>query len=159
MGMSRKTFTDVEDDAHSNPDGESADDAALRWMIRAKTEQRRALKAEKERDHLATVLETTARQRDEADKRNALPLTPDAITDEMIERARTAWNRSSALGNDLWRDVLAAALTEPPTRPEGAEELARLIATADVGEWDCGDLADALLTTGRVRVVSEDGAA
>ena len=122
MGMSRKTFTDVEDDAHSNPDGESADDAALRWMIRAKTEQRRALKAEKERDHLATVLETTARQRDEADKRNALPLTPDAITDEMIERARTAWNRSSALGNDLWRDVLAAALTEPPKRPEGAED-------------------------------------
>lgn len=62
------------------------------------------------------------------------------------------------LGADDVADIafdLYTALTEPP-RPEGAEDLARLIATADVGEWDCGDLADALLATGRVRVVTEE---
>lgn len=53
------------------------------------------------------------------------------------------------------RNALRAALAEP-TRPEGAEELARLIAQADVGEWDCGDLADALLATGRVRVTEAE---
>ena len=103
--------------------------------------QARAEKAEQERDHLATVLATTARQRDEADKRNARPLTPDAITDEMIERARTAWNRSSAIGNDLWRDALAAALTEPPKRPEGAEEMEALI-----GSWERSELLGQNLT-------------
>ena len=85
------------------------------------------------------------------------PLTADDITHEMVKRAqreeerqRGDWTAPAAM-----RRILTAALTEP-TRPEGAEELARLIATADVGEWDCGDLADALLATGRVRVVTEE---
>lgn len=48
------------------------------------------------------------------------------ITDEMVERARKAWNRSAAIGNDLWREVLTAVLTEP-TRPEGAEEIEAMV--------------------------------
>ena len=50
------------------------------------------------------------------------PLTPDAITDEMVERARAeagAWGHQvSDVG---MRHVLTAALTEPRARPEGAE--------------------------------------
>ncbi|WP_087484906.1 hypothetical protein [Brachybacterium massiliense] len=112
--------------------------------------QARAEKAEQERDEARGALR--ARLGMSAQPR---ALTADDITDEMVNRARKAWNLSAAIGNDLWRDTLTAALAEP-TRPEGAEELARLIATADVGEWDCGDLADALLATGRVRVVTEE---
>ena len=83
------------------------------------------------------------------DRLNALEpraLTTDAIADEMVERARTAWNRSAALGSDLWREVLAAALTEPPARPEGAEELEALIDKAgEDGEGaDNESLADYL---------------
>ena len=50
------------------------------------------------------------------------PLPPDAITDEVVERARAeagAWGHQvSDVG---MRHVLTAALTEPPARPEGAE--------------------------------------
>ena len=93
-----------------------------------------------------------------ADRRTAQPhpLTPDDITDEMVERAHDYWGHNSIISRDGMRGLLTAALTEPPARPEGAEELARLIADADVGEWDCGDLADALLTTGRVRVIPKE---
>lgn len=112
----------------------------------------RAEKAERERDEWKDSAIKAMADLERAEQPR--PLTPDAITDEMVERARKAWNRSAALGNDLWRDVLTAAIV--PTRPEGAEELARLIRDADVGEWDCGDLADALLATGRVRVVTEE---
>ena len=100
------------------------------------------------------------------------PLTADDITDEARGRAYRAvaalsvsdWDDISGVAKGRAMALVEAVITEitrpePPARPEGAEELARLIATADVGEWDCGDLADALLTTGRVRVVSEDGAA
>src|SRR5699024_8823785 len=86
------------------------------------------------------------------------PLTPDAVTDGMVERYWAAMKNPGSNYDEAVRRALAAALTEPPARPEGAEDLARLIAAADVGEWDCGDLADALLATGRVRIVSEDGA-
>ena len=45
------------------------------------------------------------------------PLTPDAITDEMVERALTV---NADLRPKTVRRMLTAALTEPP-RPEGAE--------------------------------------
>ena len=51
------------------------------------------------------------------------PLTPDAITDEMVERARSAYWGPTYGGNvnERVRAILTAALTEPPARPEGAE--------------------------------------
>ena len=51
------------------------------------------------------------------------PLTPDAITDEMVERARNAPSFDGRLSPtpELVREMLTAALTEPPARPEGAE--------------------------------------
>ena len=45
------------------------------------------------------------------------PLTPDAITDEMVKRAQSTY----PLGAKHVREMLTAALTEPPARPEGAE--------------------------------------
>ena len=51
------------------------------------------------------------------------PLTPDAITDEMVERARNVQSFEGRLSPTprLVREMLTAALTEPPARPEGAE--------------------------------------
>ena len=51
------------------------------------------------------------------------PLTPDAITDEMIERGRSAyWGPTYGLNvQERVRAILTAALIEPPARPEGAE--------------------------------------
>ena len=132
----------------------------------------RALNAEKERDEarrhecsdldahwrlgeaLASLKEanaTVASLRAEQPR----PLTADDIESVLHDILPLS---TEHLGADDVADIafdLYTALTEPP-RPEGAEDLARLIATADVGEWDCGDLADALLATGRVRVVTEE---
>ena len=46
------------------------------------------------------------------------PLTPDAITDEMVERALVV---NADLRPETVRRMLTAALTEPPARPEGAD--------------------------------------
>ena len=50
-------------------------------------------------------------------------LTPDAITDEMVERGRSAyWGPTYGSSvEERVRAILTAALTEPPARPEGAE--------------------------------------
>lgn len=71
---------------------------------------------------------STAWLRDRADQLadTPRPLAPDAITDEMVERG---FKRLAQMDNDgislrsTWaaRQVLEAALTEPPARPEGAE--------------------------------------
>ena len=71
------------------------------------------------------------------------PLTPDAITDEMVERGAIAnwrgdvahpdWTFEDISDEDRgWyrdnaRAVLTAALTEPPARPEGAEDIEALV--------------------------------
>ena len=123
--------------------------------------RKRAEKAEKERDHLATVLATTARQRDEADKRDAHPLTPDAITDEMVLRFMNTYDRLNDGSKDapslnhftaartfLTRRALTAALT--PARPEGAEEIEaymRELVTSHP-EDHYGELADHLASRG-----------
>ena len=52
------------------------------------------------------------------------PLTPDAITDEMVQRLRDeerALGLASVSSEETARLLLTAALTEPPKRPEGAE--------------------------------------
>ena len=63
------------------------------------------------------------------------PLTPDAITDEMVKRALGANGQpetsvDSPSGRRM-RHILTAALTEPPKRPEGAEDIERLIRDAE----------------------------
>ena len=63
------------------------------------------------------------------------PLTPDAITDEMVLRFMNTYDRLrdgskdapslnhfTAARTSITRGALTAALTEPPARPEGAEE-------------------------------------
>ena len=61
------------------------------------------------------------------------PLTPDAITDEMVERGRSAYWGPTYGGSvdERVRAILTAALTEPPARPEGAEDIERLIRDAE----------------------------
>ena len=49
--------------------------------------------------------------------------TPDAITDEMVERAQhKIQRRATRIPAETIRLALIAALTEPPARPEGAEQ-------------------------------------
>ena len=103
--------------------------------------RKRAEKAEQERDHLATVLAKTTRQRDEADKRNPRPLTADDITDEMIDRAYAWWEGNTLALRAGMRAMLAAALTEPP-RPEGAEKVEAVLHQYWSGDIDGDDLAD-----------------
>lgn len=72
------------------------------------------------------------------------PLTPDAITDEMIERAR---QRGSEIVGALWdasvvEAMLTAALTEPPKRPEGAEKVEAVLHQYWSVDIDGDDLAD-----------------
>ena len=57
------------------------------------------------------------------------PLTPDALTDEMVERALMV---NADLRPETVRRMLTAALTEPPARPEGAEDIERLIRDAEI---------------------------
>ena len=52
------------------------------------------------------------------------PLTPDAVTDEMVERALVV---NADLRPETVRRMLTAALTEPPARPEGAEDIEALV--------------------------------
>ncbi|OFT62608.1 hypothetical protein HMPREF3159_03590 [Brachybacterium sp. HMSC06H03] len=51
------------------------------------------------------------------------PLTPDAITDEMVERGMTFWRMAFPYETtrESMTSLLEAALTDPPARPEGAE--------------------------------------
>ncbi|MEU2418944.1 hypothetical protein ABZ546_14305 [Brachybacterium paraconglomeratum] len=65
---------------------------------------------------------------DEIVKRAAVsrPLTPDAITDEMVERAHAAaagFGTAADISASATFAMLTAALTEPPQRPDGAEEI------------------------------------
>ena len=140
------------------------------WQARAEKAERRACPDLDAHWRLDEAMDRAEKAKQERAQHS--PITADDITDEARGRAYRAvaalsvsdWDDISGVAKGRAMALVEAVITEitrpePPARPEGAEELARLIATADVGEWDCGDLADALLTTGRVRVVSEDGAA
>ena len=70
--------------------------------------------------------------KDALEKAESRPLTPDDITDEMVRRGAQA---ETPAGTRYLRphevlEVLTAALTEP-TRPEGAEDIERLIRDAE----------------------------
>lgn len=67
---------------------------------------------------------------------NPRPLIADDITDEMVERAQAAISEKSngdfTPGEARTYNILRAALTPPPSRPEGAEEVQALIRQAEV---------------------------
>ena len=92
------------------------------------------------------ALEKAVRERDEAlADAESHPLTPDDITDEMVERGRSAyWGPtfgSSVVGRV--RAILTAALTEPPARPEGARDIEVLLFDVGVDE-NLAEVADYL---------------
>ena len=90
------------------------------------------------------ALEKAVRERDKAlADAESRPLTPDAITDEMVERGRSAY-WGPAYGGSVEERVLAiltAALTEP-TRPEGAEKVEAVLHQYWSGDINGDDLAD-----------------
>ena len=90
------------------------------------------------------ALEKAVRERDEAlADAESRPLTPDDITDEMVERGRSAY-WGPAYGGSVEERVLAiltAALTEP-TRPEGAEKVEAVLHQYWSGDINGDDLAD-----------------
>ena len=63
----------------------------------------------------------TAWLRDRVNDLDPHPLAPDAITDEMVQRAIRAFSGRLSPTPRTVREMLTAALTEPPKRPEGAE--------------------------------------
>ena len=81
------------------------------------------LKIEYSDGEVADCYVNTAWLRDRLDDLDPRPLTPDAITDEMVERGRSAYWGPTYGGSVVGRvrAILTAALTEPPARPEGAE--------------------------------------
>ena len=95
------------------------------------------------RSALARELARGNALQDALDAAGPRPLTPDAITDEVVERARAeagAWGHQvSDVG---MRHVLTAALTEPPARPEGAEKVEAVLHEYWSGDIDGDDLAD-----------------
>jgi hypothetical protein len=129
---------------------------------RADEERARAEKAEQERDEAreARTVYLPGPPR---------PLSPDAITTtfaamvaKMLSDRGHGWVPSHYLCESM--RGAAAALTKPPARPEGAEDVAvRLFqAGAAVGVEMTEEQRDALadhLAAMRVRVVGEDGAA
>ena len=85
------------------------------------------------------ALEKAEQERDKAlADAESRPLTPDAITDEMVERARNAPSFDGRLSPTprLVREMLTAALTEPPARPDGAERFDPIVDAAIRGYPD-----------------------
>lgn len=121
---------------------------------------RRVEEAEKEQDATRESLREANEVVKSLRAEQPRPLTPDAITDEMVKRARRSLKRATACdySNSTIQGVLTAALTEPPKRPDGAEEIETLIREANLeGEGTASKLADRLASRG-VRVVAEEDA-
>lgn len=125
------------------------------WEANEREQAHRAEKAEAESVRLAAILDTTARQRDEADMRAARAVE---VTDEMVERGLAAWKdevgRTAGNYGGAMFMALTAALTPEPQRPEG---LTALIDTIREATYDPEPVAtgEALYNAG-VRVVGEE---
>lgn len=93
--------------------------------------------------HALTEQHRSSHTRDEKRNAESRPLTP---TDEMVERARSAYWGPTYGGsvNERVLAILTAALTEPPARPEGAEDIEaymrELVASRPEDRY--GELAD-----------------
>ena len=103
-------------------------------------------KAERERDEAranAYNWEATAEEWEKrAVRAESHPLTPDAITNEMVERGQDAYWGNERTVEGRVRAILTAALTEPPARPEGAEKVEAVLHQYWSGDIDGDDLAD-----------------
>ncbi|WP_152353290.1 THO complex subunit 7 family protein [Brachybacterium subflavum] len=145
-------------------------------QARIKELEVRAERAEQERDSWRSQVPLAEWEKDLIENR---PLTAREHRDAMWARGHRPVNGAIPAGTPyMFRDpdgfigvdladhdvpaidgpeFVERRLIDPPTptRPEGAEALSRLIADADVDEWNCGDLADYLAKHG-VRV-TEDG--
>ena len=89
------------------------------------------------------ALEKAEEERDEAlADAESRPLTPDAITNEMVERGQDAYWGNERTVEGRVRAILTAALTEPPARPEGAEKVEAVLHQYWSGDIDGDDLAD-----------------
>ena len=108
--------------------------AAHKRVVKEKNQQINALQAEKGELQRALQAKTADVVKAKMQAKDALdealyahgprPLTPDAITDEMHSRAVIEARRHRGTRNALPSEIaniLTAALTEPPARPEGAE--------------------------------------
>ena len=102
-------------------------------LRREKAEQDRADRAKRERDAAVNSALFAAAPR---------PLTADDITDEMVERALMV---NADLFPKTVRRMLTAALTEPPTRPEGAEKVEAVLHQYWSGDINGDDLADRIV--------------
>ena len=94
--------------------------------------------------HAPTYWKSVVREyKDALEKAESRPLTPDAITDEMVKRAQREEERQCGdwTAPTAMRRILAAALTEPP-RPEGAEKVEAVLHQYWSGDIDGDDLAD-----------------
>ena len=105
--------------------------------------RKRAEKAEQERDEARADLAEYVQA--QALRTHPRPLTPDAITDAMVERAlaaeRRVYDDGYATEPETMRELLTAALTEP-TRPEGAEKVEAVLHQYWSGDINGDDLAD-----------------
>lgn len=104
--------------------------------------RKRVEKAERERDEWKDSAIKAMADLERAE--HSRPLTPDAITYEMVERALTArdYNGQPYFTSDTEaHDLLTAALTEP-TRPEGAEKVEAVLHQYWSGDINGDDLAD-----------------
>ena len=104
--------------------------------------RKHAEKAEQERDEARADLAEYVQA--QALRTHPRPLAPDDITYEMVKRAqreeerqRGDWTAPTAM-----RHILTAALTEPPTRPEGAEKVEAVLHQYWSGDINGDDLAD-----------------
>ena len=89
------------------------------------------------------ALEKAEQERDKAlADAESRPLTPDAITNEMVERGQDAYWGNERTVEGRVRAILTAALTEPPARPEGAEKVEAVLHQYWSGDIDGDDLAD-----------------
>ena len=86
--------------------------------------------------HAPTYWKGVVREyKDALEKAESRPLTPDAITDEMVERAQHKIHlRATRIPAETIRLALVAALTEPPARPEGADLIDALLFDMGVDE-------------------------
>lgn len=106
---------------------EDAQDAAVRWMIRAKDAEEQQdverARADAAEGNLAVMQVASLEQ-------EARTLAPEGITKVMVQRAVDAYNTSAQDSYARFADMdaaLAAALTEPPQRSEDAEAIGELI--------------------------------
>ena len=154
-------------------DNHAGRDLARERLDGWKTEWERRIKAEKERDKaragarlaFGRCREAQAERQKVVDELYRIradeqprPLTADDITDEMIDRALARWGEAKTVWapRDAMREAMRAALTEPPSRPEGAEEIERLL-TEDLGDFSPPATPEAIADLLAVRGVRATG--